>query len=184
MRCPVCDSDELEEGEMVDVGFGIAMGVKWGPDHCHRCGYIEKGPDPNDLPVQHYVECWKNGVDPHSRPQMKRAAPIREEYRKWIKENVGQDGGYGQCLKFAREMVAAFPELRIMSGGYYCTSWGYRGHFWCIDAEDNVVDPTSWQFPSRGGGIYEGQFLVDSEGRRLTIPSTGGIMAVQQEEVG
>jgi hypothetical protein len=35
-----------------------------------------------------------------------------------------------------------------------CPIWGARDHFWCVDGEDNVVDPTASQFPSKGTGVY------------------------------
>ena len=49
VNCPICNNDELIEGEMIDVGFGSHNGIKGGPDHCPICLYIEQGPDPEDL---------------------------------------------------------------------------------------------------------------------------------------
>lgn len=53
-------------------------------------------------------------------------------------------------------LAKTFPELRIVRGIYIDPSWGERDHFWCIDENDSVIDPTQDQFPSHGKGIYAG----------------------------
>lgn len=168
MNCPVCDSDQLEAGERVDVGWGSGdYGIKAGPDYCHNCGYTEQGPDPNDYPIEYYIDCWKRKVDPH--PKLKTVKiKIKTEHAEWILSNVEKDG-FGQCLKYSGMMVDAFPELRIVCGKYYCPHWGERVHYWCVDMDLGIVDATAAQFPSNGRGVYVGDFFVDKKGLRNGI---------------
>lgn len=73
-------------------------------------------------------------------------------YDDWIAayhERLG--GGFktlGRCQQASREMKAAFPELEIVKGHVHCPEpWGKRGHWWLVDPEGNIVDPTAAQFP-------------------------------------
>ena len=158
--CPVCGQNALELGERVDVGFGLSMGVKAGPDHCLECGYIEQGPNPRDKPIEYYRQCWEQKVDPHPpMPDMKRG-PLPCSYTQWITDHVVGDG-YGQCKEWAIEMSRAFPELKVVYGTYFCWKCGPRAHWWCIDKDFVVCDPTSQQFPSKGGGMYAMEFEHD-----------------------
>lgn len=146
-RCPVCSSADLAEGERVDVGFGAHMGVKVGPDFCGRCGYVEQGPDPSDKPIEFYRQRWLSCKLPEP-PKVGFARPLPEKYREWVDAHVKDT--YGTCRETCRDMVGAFPELKRVYGHYYCFVWGERTHFWCVDPEGAIVDPTSSQFPSRG----------------------------------
>jgi hypothetical protein len=71
----------------------------------------------------------------------------------WIAANVPNP--YGTCQEVTEAMQAAFPELTRVRGHYFCWAWGERAHWWLIDADGQVVDPTAAQFPSRGLGHYE-----------------------------
>ena len=73
-------------------------------------------------------------------------------YQAWIRANV--DHSYGQCVEVTRRMKESCPELERIRGHYYCTAWGEREHWWLIDSDGNVVDPTAEQFPSNGRGVY------------------------------
>lgn len=73
-------------------------------------------------------------------------------YHKWISKNVQE--AYGKCAEVTLEMERVFPELLRVRGHYYCPLWGDREHWWLVDFEGNVVDPTASQFPSRGFGVY------------------------------
>ena len=152
-QCPVCKNFSLELGERVDVGFGPSLGPKCGPDHCDICGYVEQGPDPTDYPIEHFIKCWNENINPWPpRPKMLHK-PLLQKYIDWMSEHV-KDDGYGKCRETCRAMVIAFPELRRVYGTYYCMIWGPRSHFWCIDTDNYIIDPTSEQFPSKGGGLY------------------------------
>lgn len=60
----------------------------------------------------------------------------------------------GKCKEMSEAMVAADPSLRLVRGHYYCPVWGEQPHWWCVNSEDEIVDPTKDQFPSRGTGYY------------------------------
>jgi hypothetical protein len=77
---------------------------------------------------------------------------MNQLYRDWISKNVTET--YGYCAEVTEQMAKSFPELRRVRGHYYCTVWGERGHWWLVDEEGNVVDPTADQFPSKGNGVY------------------------------
>lgn len=155
-KCPVCASiEDFEEGDTVNVGIG---NVQCGPDRCHRCGYIQAGPDPDDKPIEHYQHCWKEGVDPHPAVVKENRAPLKPEYAAWIALHVEGDG-YGRCLDTSLAMQRAFPHLRLVRGQYYDYSWGQRAHFWLVDAGDEIVDPTAAQFPTGGSGVYAGSLV-------------------------
>lgn len=77
---------------------------------------------------------------------------MKPEYAAWITANVRNP--YGRCKEVTEQMVAAFPELARVRGHYYCWSWGERAHWWLVDEQGEIVDPTAEQFPSKGCGEY------------------------------
>lgn len=157
--CPVCNNDTLEPGEIVDVGFGPRCGPKCSPDYCSTCGYTEQGPDPDDLPFEHFKKCWELQVDPFPPPHPEVLhGPVDARYGDWITWNV-EGSGYGKCERYSAEMALAFPELRRVYGFYYCLVWGQREHFFLVDENNNVVDPTVAQFPSKGGPYIIKKFM-------------------------
>jgi len=52
-------------------------------------------------------------------------------------------------------MQKIFNELTAVRGHYYCPVWGKREHWWLVDKDNEIIDPTAMQFPSKGLGIYE-----------------------------
>jgi hypothetical protein len=76
---------------------------------------------------------------------------MKDKYSNWISENVKEH--YGKCAETTLEMQSIFPELKRIRGHYYCPFWGERTHWWLLD-EEEVVDPTKDQFPSKGLGVY------------------------------
>ena len=85
---------------------------------------------------------------------------MKNKYRVWIDENVAQS--LGLCKTHCESMMLVFPELKIVRGHYICMIWGEREHWWLLDEDGAVVDPTAQQFPSKGGGVY----LLWIEGER------------------
>lgn len=75
---------------------------------------------------------------------------MKPEYQKWIEHHVA-DKGTGKCKEITQAMQEAFPELRLIRGHYYCLVWGEREHWWLVDVDGSIVDPTAAQFPSKGG---------------------------------
>lgn len=68
-------------------------------------------------------------------------------YGEWIDAYVARHNGFvrGKCKQATEEMIAAFPELRQAAGFVYC-QWGMDQHWWCVDPNDDIVDPTVAQF--------------------------------------
>ncbi len=81
---------------------------------------------------------------------------MEQKYTKWIEEHVPTyEAAYGLCIPVCQAMVAAFPELRIAYGNYYCNIWGERWHMWCVTPEGEIIDPTLRQFPTQAGSHIE-----------------------------
>lgn len=73
------------------------------------------------------------------------------EHEEWclnwlVAHGAAESGGYGLCREAAEDMAKAFPALKVVRGHVHCL-WGKRGHWWCVDPEGNIVDPTVGQFP-------------------------------------
>ncbi len=81
---------------------------------------------------------------------------MKTEYRAWIDANVGTkpEDGYGRCAWATLTMLVAFPELTRVRGHYYDAIWGERDHWWLVDPDGEIVDPTAAQFPTKGTGEY------------------------------
>lgn len=78
------------------------------------------------------------------------------KYQEWISSHYSTfDSAYGQCGKATENMLAQFPELTRVRGHYYCSLWGEREHWWLLDPQGNIIDPTAIQFPSHGHGVYQ-----------------------------
>ena len=79
-------------------------------------------------------------------------------YAEWIGLHVPtHEAAYGKCRQVSNAMAAAFPELRIAYGNYYCPFWGERWHMWLVTPAGEIVDPTIQQFPSPHGSYVERQ---------------------------
>jgi len=77
---------------------------------------------------------------------------MKTKYDVWIRDNVAKS--YGTCADVTETMAAEFPELSRVRGHYYCPIWGERAHWWLVDPDGAIVDPTGSQFPSNGIGEY------------------------------
>ena len=53
----------------------------------------------------------------------------------------------GRCQSFVKEFIARFPELTAVPGHCGTEGW-WNEHWWCVDRDGNVVDPTNDQFGS------------------------------------
>ena len=61
----------------------------------------------------------------------------------------------GTCKEACEKLLGDRPDLRLVRGHYFCPYWDTDNeHWWCVDAEGNIVDPTASQFPSNGHGTY------------------------------
>jgi hypothetical protein len=75
-------------------------------------------------------------------------------YQAWIGKWLRKNDPYGKCHEASIEMQEQFPHLRLVRGHYHDVMWGEREHWWLVDDDENIVDPTATQFPSKGSGHY------------------------------
>lgn len=70
-----------------------------------------------------------------------------QEYKAWIEDRLAAGTRpLNKCEEWTIEMQAAFPELQRVRG-YVFLSAGYeRPHWWLIDEDGAVVDPTHKQW--------------------------------------
>ncbi len=61
----------------------------------------------------------------------------------------------GQCKKLSEALVAEHPGWRLVRGYYHCPLWGKQFHWWVVDSDGHIHDPSVLQFPSGGLGEYE-----------------------------
>lgn len=74
---------------------------------------------------------------------------LRDEAAAWIdKHYPDQQSAYGNCAEAVKAIVAAFPQLKKVRGQVICPHpWGERDHWWAVDPEGGIIDPTKRQFP-------------------------------------
>lgn len=61
----------------------------------------------------------------------------------------------GRCREESLAMADAFPELRLVRGHVRCANGRRYPHWWCVDPDDVVLDPTAAQFALVGILDYE-----------------------------
>ena len=77
------------------------------------------------------------------------------KYSKWIKENIPTaEEACDQCTFYSKAMVMKFPELTLVAGYYQDNYDGNTRHWWCTDANGEIIDPTAKQFHPKATGIY------------------------------
>ena len=86
-------------------------------------------------------------------------------YEEWIAPYAAnKERLMGACKWVCELMMKKFPELKIVPGHVQVPEpWGKRGHFWLVDPEGNIVDPTAAQFP----GILSYEPWTDDEKIRV-----------------
>jgi hypothetical protein len=61
----------------------------------------------------------------------------------------------GKCREACEAIKQEDHTLTLVRGTYYCPIWGSNEeHWWCVDKDGKIVDPTAEQFPSKGLGFY------------------------------
>lgn len=57
----------------------------------------------------------------------------------------------GKCKELSESLIKDNPSLRLVRGFYYEPYWNREEeHWWCVDNEGRIHDPTRMQFPSGG----------------------------------
>ena len=65
----------------------------------------------------------------------------------------------GKCKEFCEELVKKCPDLRMVRGHYWDPIWNRdEPHWWCVDKDGVINDPTRFQFPSGGVAEYYTEF--------------------------
>ena len=67
----------------------------------------------------------------------------------------------GKCKEYCEELCAKDPSLRLVRGWYDDILWGRQMHWWCVDANGVIIDPTVKQFSSQHGEYIECDILPD-----------------------
>lgn len=60
----------------------------------------------------------------------------------------------GKCRPLCDALLLERPELKLERGTYVCPMWGDQAHWWLVDPDGEIVDPSARQFPSGGAGLY------------------------------
>lgn len=61
----------------------------------------------------------------------------------------------GKCKELTEALVKEIPTLTIVRGHYFDHVWGRdEPHWWCVNDEGVIYDPSRLQFPTEGDGIY------------------------------
>lgn len=61
----------------------------------------------------------------------------------------------GKCKEYCEKAVAENPTLTMVRGYYFDPIWNTEEqHWWTVNPDGEIYDPTVKQFPSNGVGIY------------------------------
>ena len=61
----------------------------------------------------------------------------------------------GKCKEMSEQLCLENPSLTLVRGHYYCPFWNVEdAHWWTVDKEGIIHDPSRKQYPSSGQGIY------------------------------
>lgn len=73
---------------------------------------------------------------------------MKQKYKKWISNyNQLNPDTYGMCTKATQQFLKEFPELKRVRGHVESVlSCKPLPHWWCVDPDGEIVDPTAKQF--------------------------------------
>ena len=61
----------------------------------------------------------------------------------------------GKCKEYSEQLCKEDPTLKLVRGFYFCPIWNKEEqHWWCVNEQNEIIDPTARQFPSNGHGTY------------------------------
>jgi hypothetical protein len=97
---------------------------------------------------------------------------MKKEYEEWINKYVAENNGNVEyrCASASAEMIKHFPELKRERGWVFAKMahelMPYEHqHWWCSDAEGNVIDPTASQF------VYLSNYEIYNEEKHGPLPT-------------
>jgi len=68
---------------------------------------------------------------------------MKQKYKDWVEEKV--EDPYLNCIYYSELMTLDFPELKVVRGYYEDIINGMIPHWWLVDEEGDIVDPTHSQ---------------------------------------
>lgn len=61
----------------------------------------------------------------------------------------------GKCKELSEKLIEENPSFRLVRGHYFCPMWNRdEPHWWTVDPDGVIHDPSKLQFGSKGAGIY------------------------------
>ena len=80
--------------------------------------------------------------------------PAHEDARQELLRKYGTPSN--NCMTFTRRFAEQFSDLKRVCGFYYAPNFAasHGEHWWLVDQQGAVVDPTADQFASAGTGHY------------------------------
>lgn len=78
----------------------------------------------------------------------------------------------GKCREMSEALAKENPNFRLVRGLYYEPLWNREEpHWWCVDEEGQIHDPTRKQYPSGGQKEFyrefDGYFDCEECGRKV-----------------
>lgn len=65
----------------------------------------------------------------------------------------------GKCKEACEALQKVLPELRLVRGYYFDPIWNKEEpHWWLVDADGRITDPTKYQFPTAGQTSFYREF--------------------------
>lgn len=76
----------------------------------------------------------------------------------------------GRCKELCERVVLENPSLTIVRGYYHDAIWGKQAHWWTVDAQGIIYDPSKLQFPDQNGEYekFDGYFNCEQCGTQIT----------------
>lgn len=104
------------------------------------------------------------------------------KYGQWIIDKIASStaGPFNMCSEWTKEMATAFPELKRVRGhAYLSPPFGERPHWWLVEENGDIVDPTylQWYDPYYTGAIVLDYLPWDETQPEPTglCPNCGGL---------
>lgn len=76
----------------------------------------------------------------------------------------------GKCKELCEQALQNNSDLTIVRGYYHDAFWGRQEHWWCVNKDGSIYDPSKSQFPDQNGKHEEfnGIFNCEQCGKEIT----------------